>query len=109
MALSVDGSIVAAGAAYNDDGGDRAGHVRVFEGAIWLYFLFFLIKILFDNVSCIKFFVLGMQLYGDKLNYSCPRLKADDSLYHIARDAHTESPPWRRPTSGSPCYRYCSL
>ena len=71
MALSVDGSIVAAGAAYNDDGGDRAGHVRVFEGAIWLYFLFFLIKILFDNVSCIKFFVLGMQLYGDKLNYSC--------------------------------------
>ena len=34
VALSADGSIVAAGAAYNDDGGDRAGHVRVFEGAI---------------------------------------------------------------------------
>ena len=34
VALSAYGSIVAAGAAYNDDGGDRAGHVRVFEGAI---------------------------------------------------------------------------
>ena len=31
VALSSDGAILAVGAPYNDDGGDNAGHVRVFD------------------------------------------------------------------------------
>ena len=37
VSLSSDGSIVASGAIYNDDGGANSGHVRVFnwDGTNW--------------------------------------------------------------------------
>lgn len=37
ISLSLDGSVVAIGAQYNDDGGDDAGHVRVYENlnGVW--------------------------------------------------------------------------